>query len=111
MTEESNNEHDTNQKGAKTRRLSKVHDLWSNRIVAIMSGALIPLLLILIPVVNRYLDDTKEISKYLIEKGCKDSKELAEGLLSCQAINRSLSSQNLELHSELSKCLKAKESV
>lgn len=105
MTEEYNNEHDTNQKGAKTARFRKIHDLWSNRVIAIVSGALIPALLLLIPIVNQYLADSKELAKYIIEKGCKDTKEINDNLTNCQAINRSLSTQNLELHGELSKCL------
>jgi hypothetical protein len=104
MTEETN-EHNTNQKGVKAPGFRKIHDLWSARIIGIMSGACIPLLLILIPVVNRYLDDSKELAKYLIEKGCNDSKDIRENLTNCQSINRSLSTQNLELHGELSKCL------
>lgn len=104
MTEDEN-EYSTNKKGVAPKRLSKIHDLWSNRIIAVFTGALIPALFLLIPIVNRYLDDSKELAKYLIEKGCKDTKEINDNLTNCQAINRSLSTQNLELHGELSKCL------
>lgn len=55
--------------------VSRIRDVWTARIVGCVGGALIPLLLILIPVVNKYIDSNKEIAVLELQTDMKSLKE------------------------------------
>lgn len=55
-----------------TKRQAKVRDLFTDRIVGIISGACIPLVLLFIPLINKYLDNTKEIQALQLQNNADD---------------------------------------
>lgn len=49
------------------KRQSKVRDIFTDRIVGVVSGAFVPVVLLLIPLVNKHLDNSKEIQELQIK--------------------------------------------
>ncbi len=48
------------------KHIHRGRDVWTNRVIGWATGALIPILFVLIPVIHRYLDDAKELEKLRI---------------------------------------------
>lgn len=77
--------------GIRTKRQTKVRDLFTDRIVGIISGAAIPLVLLFIPLVNKYLDNSKDIQTLQIQNNADDIENtnkrmsaLSEVFVACQ---------------------------
>lgn len=70
-----------------SERGRRVRDIWTARIVGCVAGALIPLVLTLIPIINKYIDNHKEIA-----------------LLGIQNDVRYLKDRIMQLESDLDKC-------
>ena len=66
------NEHSDIKNGIEPKRPSKIRDLFTDRIVGIISGAFIPLVLLFIPLINKYLDNTKEIQTLQLQSNTED---------------------------------------
>lgn len=71
MTGQENGNHDS-ENGKPVKRPSKVRDIFTDRVVGIISGAFIPLVLLFIPLINKYLDNTKEIQTLQIQNNADD---------------------------------------
>lgn len=70
------NENDkTSEDGKPLKRHAKIRDLFTDRIVGIVGGACIPVILLFIPVINKYLDNTKEIQRLQIENNAKNIED------------------------------------
>lgn len=65
----------------------RVRDMWTVRVIGCVVGAIIPLFLILNPVINKYVDNSKEVT-----------------ILSIQNDLRYLKEQVLSLRQELKEC-------
>jgi len=66
------NGHSDVEKARPPKKFGKLGDLFADRIVAIVGGALIPIILLLIPLVNKYLDNDKEIQTLQIQSNADD---------------------------------------
>jgi hypothetical protein len=72
-------------------------DVFTDRIVGIAVGAVIPLVLLLIPLVNKYLDNGKELGTLQVNqqafvfKGLYERIDfLSKALINCQEMNKTL---------------------
>lgn len=92
-------EHEDYQSGTPAKRKSAIHDLWSDRIVGIMRGACIPVILLFIPLLNKYFDNTKEVRILELQRDGATTKALydridflASALINCQEANKGIAS-------------------
>ena len=86
-----------------TKRPSKIRDLLTDRVVGIVGGACIPLVLLFIPLANKYLDNSKEIQALQIQSNAEDIQStntrvtvLTQLLVNTQVQMKSLSDKLLE---------------
>lgn len=102
------NDGNNNQSGNLSGNTGKPRDIFSDRVIAIVCGAVIPLVLLFIPLVNKWLDNTKEIKTAQIQGDIKDL-EIANGritTLSSALIQAEIESQKLD-HA-LTECISKK---
>ncbi len=72
MAPEEKHEHIDIKDGKEPKRPTKIRDIFTDRIVGIVSGAFIPVVLLLVPLANKYLDNTKEIQTLQIQSNAED---------------------------------------
>lgn len=58
--------------GTKAKPPSKIRDVFTGRVVGIVTGAVIPVVLLFIPIINKYQENTKEIQALQIQSNAKD---------------------------------------
>lgn len=76
------------------KRPTKVRDIFTDRIVGIVSGAFVPVVLLFIPLVNKHLDNSKEIQELQIKSHVQDEEEFEKRT---KAITGALVSANMQL--------------
>lgn len=83
--------------GEHSKRPSKIRDIFTDRVVGIVSGAAIPLVLLLIPILNKYLDKSYEIQALQIQNNVENLEHtnrklafLTEALVGSQIQQRTL---------------------
>lgn len=111
---ECDNEYSNSQDGRVTKRPSKIRDIFTDRIVGIISGAFIPLVLLFIPLINKYLDNTKEIQTLQIQNNTTDIEHtnqrvaaITEALVGSQIQMQGLNDKLSQSVSELKKTSQA----
>lgn len=70
--EEFEDGHNDSENRKSVKRPSKIRDIFTDRIVGIVGGAFVPLVLLFIPLINKYLDHTKEIQTLQIQNNTDD---------------------------------------
>jgi hypothetical protein len=92
-------------------RPPKVRDLFTDRIVGIISGAFVPLVLLLVPIANKYLDNTKEIQTLQIQNNTEDIEitknkvnVLTDALIASQMQLRTMMEKITSLSKNLDDC-------
>lgn len=73
---DSNNSEDR----VKPKRQTKIRDIFTDRIIGIVGGACIPLVLLFIPLINKYLDNAKEIQALEIQSNADDIEDTNQRL-------------------------------
>lgn len=68
--------------GGESKLPQKVRDIFTDRIVGLVAGALIPFALILIPVVNKYLDNAKDIATLQLQNDI-EIQQLKDSMAHC----------------------------
>lgn len=71
-------EHGNVEGGNASKRSRKVRDIFTDRVVGIVGGAFVPLVLLFIPLVNKYLDNTKEIQTLQIQSNADDIESVKQ---------------------------------
>lgn len=109
--EENENDQETVHSGDIPDRPAKVRDLFTDRIVGIISGAFVPLVLLLVPIANKYLDNTKEIQTLQIQNNTEDIEitknkinALTDALIASQIQLRHLTEQIAQMTRNLEDC-------
>ncbi len=100
------NEGSNSQGGMQNDRPRKIRDLFADRVVGIVTGAAIPVVLLLVPLVNKYLDNSKEIQTAQIKENSDDIDEMKNrlGVLTQVIVNSQMQIQVLS--AKLSDCEK-----
>lgn len=80
--------------GKPFKRPSKIRDIFTDRIVGIVGGAFIPLVLLFIPLINKYLDNTKEIQTLQIQNNTEDIEATNERM---SVLTQSLVASQIQL--------------
>lgn len=90
------------------KRPTKIRDLFTDRVVGIISGALVPLVLLFIPLVDKYLDNSKAIQTLQIENNTQDIQIAKERLV---ILTDALINSQMQLKSVMEKLLTANKSL
>jgi hypothetical protein len=86
------------------QRPRKIRDLFTDRIVGIVSGACIPVVLLLVPLANKYLDNSKEIQTLQLKENSVDIVETKRQLAALTGLIAASQVQIQTLTSKLSDC-------
>lgn len=104
VVEEQQNGGDNTESGAGPKRPRKIRDLLTDRIVGIVSGAAIPLVLLFVPLVNKYLDNSKEIQTLQIKENAEDITETKTRLTALTSVIIAAQIQIQTLSTKLLEC-------
>ena len=106
MAEESKDESDNSENGSQGKRSRKIRDLFTDRVVGIVSGACIPIVLLFIPLINKYLDNTKEIQTLQIKENADDINETKARVTALTGVIVAAQLQIQQLSNKLLECEK-----
>lgn len=105
MAEEGSGDEITNTEAGKPdERPRKIRDLFTDRVVGIVTGAAIPVVLLLIPIINKYLDNSKEIQTLQIKENSEDIEDMKRRMVILTNVIVSSQMQIQTLSSKLSEC-------